>query len=195
MLYGKDKEFYMFMEIKMKRMSILIVVISLLVSANSFSQEDWFSMPEDETYEQSGIHNHHIGLFLGAVSNLQNGKVGFATGLDYTYFFEESEPLVGLGGLFEVAFADHSEIILGPLFTLQPWHEIKCFVAPSVVFIDIHDKEIDEIHETSDIKFLLRFGTAYMFHIDNWSISPTISADIMGSKVSLVYGISVGFGF
>lgn len=179
----------------MKKIFYIVMLAMFLTTNSAFSQEDWFSIPEDEPVEHSGIHSHHIGLFLGAASNLKNGHIGFASGVDYTYFFEESDPLVGVGGLFEGSFGKETEFILGPTFTLQPWNEVKFFVAPSVLFLNLETTEIDEMHETGETKFLLRFGTAYIFHFDRYSISPTLSADIVGSHVNMVYGLTFGIGF
>ncbi len=178
----------------MKKFLIYLIATAMLSSV-AFSQDDWFAIEDDYVTNDYQGHPHHIGLFTGATSNLTNGHVAFSLGLDYTYFFLESDPLIGVGGFAEGVFGEHTEFILGVPFVLQPFHEVKFFLAPSVLFLNLKDTEIDELHETDEIKFLLRFGGAYSFHFDNFSISPTISADVVGSQVNLVYGISFGIGF
>lgn len=175
---------------------LLIFILFLMLSFNSsFAQDDWFASTEEEAIEVQEYHHHHLGLFLGAMSQLSNGHISFASGLDYSYFFPDVFPIVGIGAYAEGAFGEHTEFILGGTFTLQPWDEVKFYVAPSALFQSLDSTEIDAVHKTSETRFLLRFGSSYSFHFENYSIAPTISADIIGSKVNLVYGISFGYGF
>jgi len=178
----------------MKKFLIYFMTM-LLLSNFAISQEDWFAIEDDGIIEHHVGHPHHTGLFTGATSNLTNGHAAFTLGLDYTYFFLESDPLIGVGGFVDGVFGEHTEFIIGLPFVLQPFHEVNFFLAPSVLFLNLDNTEIDELHENDEIKFLLRFGGAYSFHFDNFSISPTISADVVGSQVNLVYGMSFGIGF
>ncbi len=179
----------------MKYLSILMLLLALNFGT-AYSQDDWFSIPDEEITEtESEFHHHHLGLFMGASSQLNNGEVAFATGLDYTYFFPNVYPIIGVGAFVEGAFSKRSELIFGSAFTLQPWDEVKFVAAPSVIYQNLDSLEIDEIHKTSQVRFLMRFGGSYSFHFDNVSVAPTIYADVVGSRVSLVYGITFGYAF
>lgn len=179
----------------MKLKKIFTALFMLIaIQSLAISQDDWFAVDEEVAEEaESSFHHNHLALFLGAMSNLSNGHASFSAGLDYNYFFVESDPQFGIGLLAEGAFGEHSEYIVGMPLVLLPTHSMKFFIAPSVLFKE--EEELDELHETDATKFLLRIGGAYMFHFDNFSLAPTIQADIVGSEVSLVYGLSFGLGF
>ncbi|HPU23321.1 MAG TPA: hypothetical protein PL149_04095 [Candidatus Kapabacteria bacterium] len=180
----------------MKKALFITVFITIFacISHKLYAQDNWFEVIEDEEVQQMHNYNHHLGLLLGALSNLSNGEISLSTGIDYTYRFNNSGAIIGVGGFIEGAFGKHTEAIFGGLLSVKPWEEVQFHIAPSIIYRDLHTKIIDEIHSTSKVKFLLRFGGNFSFHIENFSISPTINADIVGSKVGLVYGIGFGVG-
>jgi len=173
---------------------ILFISLMFFISTSIKAQDDWFAVQDENESEVVTIHRNHIGLFLGAISNLKNGEISFASGFDYTYHFADLYPVIGIGGFVEGGFGKHTEAIFGGVVSIKPWEEVQFHIAPAILYQDLHSTEIDNIHSTSKVKFLLRFGGNYSFHINNFSISPTLNADVVGSKVSLVYGIGFGIG-
>lgn len=173
---------------------IMYLILLTIISNKSNAQDNWFEVIEDETTEEQHNYNHHLGLFLGAMSSLNNGEISFSTGIDYTYYFINTGTMIGIGGFIEGAFGKHTEAIFGGMVHIKPWQEVQFHIAPSIIYRELQSDIIDEIHSTSKVKFLLRFGGNYTFHLQNFSISPTINADIVGNKVGLVYGIGFGVG-
>lgn len=178
----------------MKQIILLSVILCLTFPLTIFSQDDWFIVDEYSEIGENYEYHHHIGLFLGAMSNLQNSEIAFSSGIDYTYSFSNLYPVIKLGGFVEGGFGKHTEAIIGGIVQIKPWEEASFLIAPSILYQDLHSTDIDEIHSTSKVKFLLRFGGSFSFHINNFSISPTINADIVGSRVSLIYGLGFGVG-
>ncbi len=173
---------------------LLVIILLIIIFPKIKAQDDWFSVESEEDNEDVTIHKNHIGLFLGAISNLKNSEISFASGIDYTYSFTNLYPIISIGGYVEGGFGKHTEAIFGGILSIKPWDEAQFYLAPSILYRDLHKTDLDTIHSTSSVKFLLRFGSSFSFHINNFSISPTLNADIVGSKVSLVYGISFGIG-
>ncbi|MEJ5245343.1 MAG: hypothetical protein WHV28_06510 [Bacteroidota bacterium] len=173
---------------------IMYMILFTVISNKLCAQDNWFEVIEDGETEEQHNYNHHLGLFLGALSSLNNGEISFSTGIDYTYYFSNTGTMIGVGGFIEGAFGKHTEAIFGGTFNIKPWEEVQFHIAPSIIYRELQTDIIDEIHSTSKVKFLLRFGGNYTFHLQNFSISPTINADIVGSKVGLVYGIGFGVG-
>ncbi len=173
---------------------ILHILLFICIYSKLYTQDNWFAGIEEEEIVEQHNYNHHLGLFLGASSSLSKGKISFSPGIDYIYYFNNAEPIIGVGGYIEGAFGKHTEAIFGGMLSIKPWQEVQFHMAPSIIYRDLHTNIIDEVHSTSKVKFLLRFGGNYSIHIENFSISPTINADIVGSKVGLVYGIGFGVG-
>ncbi len=165
---------------------------------------------------------HHAGIFLGGTTNTDIPfEFHFTAGIDYEYRFLHTTPNVGVGFIGEIVLADHTEYIAAlPLF-IHPWQGLKVFFAPGYITASesqTHEPTLPVDSQTQKFKvenqilagaesgieenishssshFFVRFGAAYDFHYHQYSITPTISADIIESTVYVVYGIGFGIGF
>lgn len=175
----------------------------------------------DAVYSAEKAHPHHAGIFLGGTTNTDIPfEFNFTAGIDYEYRFLHTTPNVGVGFIGEIVMADHTEYIAAlPLF-IHPWQGLKVFFAPAYITAsDSHSATtttgdtqthkvqpldrilagteggLEENISHSSSHFFVRFGAAYDFHYHQYSITPTISADIIESTVYVVYGVGFGIGF
>ena len=154
---------------------LLLLVVSFAVSAGSIWAE--------ESHGHNVFHKHHVGVFAsGATTNLHEDHTSFTLGADYEY---RISPRVGIGVLGDVVFAPHRETILAGALVTHPAGGLKVLFAPGVIFID----------GSSENHFVARFGFGYDFHVARASLAPTFNLDVIEGHVSLVYGVTLGFGF
>jgi hypothetical protein len=91
--------------------------------------------------------------------------------------------LLGLGALFDAVLGDEKEYIVAPFVAIHPFAGLKLAGAPGLAFA----------HGTRH--FVLRGTAAYDIHVASFSLSPTVSADLIEGHLAMVYGLSVGLGF
>ncbi|MFP4528576.1 MAG: hypothetical protein ACLFQX_08510 [Candidatus Kapaibacterium sp.] len=153
-------------------------------------------------------YNHHLGVFVGAASNLEYEYTDLAVGVDWEFFLHGTSPSLGIGLMAEVVLADHMEYIAAVPVFVHPWAGLKFWVAPGAIYAHPHEVHTDDTgHKffrrdrpqvgdegTSEAwtNFLLRVGVGYDFHVDEYSIAPTVSADIFKSQVAIVWGVTFG---
>ncbi len=195
----------------MKRFILLIALFCCFYNTNA------------EEAHGHKVHEHHAGIFLGGTTNTDIAfEFNFTVGIDYEYRFIHTTPNVGIGLIGEIVLAEHTEYIAAlPLF-IHPWQGLKLFFAPGYITAsDSHttdhtletgdtqthkfeandvllagtESALEENISHSNSHFFVRFGAAYDFHYQQFSISPTISADIIESTVFVVYGVGLGIGF
>ena len=79
---------------------------------------------------------------------------------------------------------------------MYPWRQSLFFVAPAAEVASATVEHGGETEGENKLEFLLRFGTAYWFELnDTISIAPTFMADLVKGDWALVYGLSVGVGW
>ena len=140
--------------------------------------------------ESVAAHQHHIALLVG-VSIVDEGSETFSTvGFDYEYkpvLFDKTIGIVtlvdfGLRAAFYTAFASG--------ITAHPFAGLKVLAAPGVEVVKSH------AGHDAEVNIFTRFGAAYDFHVNSWTVSPAFNIDLInGSHVAYLPGVSVGIGF
>ncbi|MCX6153113.1 MAG: hypothetical protein NT007_03015 [Candidatus Kapabacteria bacterium] len=183
-------------------MKRIIFVIAVLILAKSLSYAE----------ENEKKYSNHLAMFIGATSNTSaGGWTRPSVGLDYELRLWSTKPLMGLGLFAESTFGNDIEYVFGLPIIFHPWKGLKAFIAPSMILQTAEpiksaksgiikvQRQIqaatDDSVETSTKKAFIRLGLSYDFHLRRYSISPAISADIIESKLYLVYGINLGLSF
>ncbi len=142
------------------------------------------------------VHDFHLAVFGGLTTNMDADHTDFSLGGDLEYRLPIMDRRLGIGILGDVVFAEHTEIILGvPLF-FHYGGGFKVFAAPGIAILEhTHVDILGHKHTEKEEEFVVRLGAGYDFHIDNYSITPNVSADFIDGNTSLVYGIALGIGF
>lgn len=181
--------------------------------AMNYLQDEFTSRDPGEIQYTAEEHRHrnHLALFLGTAHSFDHNTTLFAVGMDYELLFPGTSPLLGIGLIAEAAFGKHTEFLGAvPLF-FHPAGSLKLFIAPGYIkaaessesgaehkakggdLPQVSDEE-DVSHSTGH--FLMRFGAGWDFHVgERFSISPTISADLVQVEIIWVAGVSFGIAF
>lgn len=184
----------------MNKIKCLIICISIgLLSANAIAQHNENEKSDHHDEKSHDVNKHHIALFGGTTTILTHEVNLLTFGLDYEYRLPYVHNKFGVGFNAEYLVGDNSHILLGiPLF-YHPVAGLKFEAAPMLAIVR-EDAEGDHgTHETAETttknEFAFRIGTAYDFHINQFSISPTVNFDFVGETTALAYGIAFGIGF
>lgn len=177
--------------------TLLLCFVFIFASAlNIIAQEQDEETEAAQTRLENKEHNMEFGIVPGVSSNLNNGDFGALIGLDFEYKLPEIEPAVGVGALVEFGFFEHIEYVIGFPISVHPFPGVKMFVAPCLSYVDKPNKaSLDELHEDWNKRFLLKFGGSYTFEFDRYSISPTLSGDVVGPEFKLNLGVAFAFAF
>ena len=142
--------------------------------------------------EESGFRSV-VGFFGGVATHTERNETGGAMGVSYSYALshrwavgaklEYSTSSLERDLLFipAVAFeaAERLEFVLGVGFERADRDEVE------------HDAKITE----REIEGVVRLGVAYLFRLrDGVYVGPEFNADIGGSRVTYVYGVSMAVG-
>ncbi len=137
--------------------------------------------------QQSDFHAHHLGGFVGMASNTDAHHTDFTLGADYEYRLPIFGHKTGVGLIADFVFAEHRETILAVSFIYHPTGNVKLLLAPGLAFAEEHGHSAEH--------FIWRLGSAYDFHVGQYSISPTLNFDFIEKHLVLAYGITFGLGF
>ena len=142
-----------------------------------------FCLAPTSVQAEEEFDKNKIELFLGGASAFRETGTdsGFAVGLSYEYRLVQ---WVGIGMIGEYATGDVRDgLLLFPVY-IHPWRGLRFDMAPGVEFSD------------EPAAFAVRFGLGY--DIELWrslSLMPEVNADIVDGETTLVYGVSLGWGF
>ena len=133
------------------------------------------------------VPHHHVAGFLGAgLETKRDGRekeIGIALGIQYEYQFSRRW---GIEGVFELLGEDtlRDAIIAVPV-VYHPGGGWRLFAGPGYEFTEKKNKA------------LARIGVGYEFHIDeHWTVAPEAFVDyISGGAVTVIGGVSIGYGF
>ena len=128
---------------------------------------------------------HHFSVFAGGVTNFDEGEADRETsstvGLEYEYRFCR---MFGAGVLFEDVFGGEREYIVLAPFSVHPWRGLRLTAGPGADF------------RSGDTEFVFRTGVGYEFELGHgWTLAPEIAGDFTHEANTLVFGVSVGWGF
>jgi hypothetical protein len=171
-----------------------------------------------KSYAEEGVqHKNHIAVLVGETYGFYDGgKAHFTAGADYTHRFFATEPNLGLGFFAEAVMGDETEIILGIPLSVFVTNNLKIFVAPSYIIIPAKadtlptakinnnknskypdlmtlEETSNESEETST--FFVRAGISYDIHFGKFSLTPSVSADVIYSKLNMLFGLGFGISF
>lgn len=143
------------------------------------------SHPVDDAADHAAehvAHHHHLGVFLGGGVRDEHGEVasGFALGFEYEY---RVHPLIGVGGLVEVATGDLRDVVVMAPVVVHPWRGLKLVAAPGA-----------EFRRDEDAEFLIRLGVGYLVPFRRVTVGPEFNVDVVDGHPTVIVGISVGFG-
>ncbi|MFC2130534.1 hypothetical protein ACFLSQ_03790 [Bacteroidota bacterium] len=192
---------------------VLFFVLCYIVISLTISLEEAYG--EEQHGNDSYVSTCHAGIFIGATTNIKHESTDFTIGLDYEYRMPYVNNLFGIGLLIEGVFAEHMESIVGIPVIIHPGiSNLKLWLAPGIEFGDEEiESGLDEhkiVKKPGDIllsandtdsetefktHFLFRMGVGYDYHIDIFSISPSVSIDFINGGTALVYGVAFGMSF
>ncbi|MDX5584087.1 MAG: hypothetical protein QNK20_04030, partial [Aureibaculum sp.] len=192
----------------MQKIKYLIICVAIsLFSTNAISQRHEVkpsehhgekSQDDGHSDETRDFHKHHIALFGGMTTNFKHHDNLLTVGLDYEYRLPFGHNKFGIGFGAEYLKGDSTEILFELLLIYHPVGGLKFVTAPMFVIVEEHSEGGDGTHEavetTTKNEFGFRFGTAYDFHINDFTISPTVNFDIIGKSPAIAYGITFGIG-
>ena len=130
--------------------------------------------------EDHHFHKHHVGVFFGGTHDY-NSEDAVTVGLDYEYRLTK---LLGAMAFIDYAGGNIESSVVGAGLFFHPGGDVRLLTAVG-----------DEVHNGHS-EFVARLGALYDFHIENWTLSPTLMVDILESgHLNVIYGIGLGRGF
>ena len=189
------------------RMNILglLAVALVLVGINGYAQSH--EAAEHGVEEHSHLHNHHLGLFVGATSKFEEGGTYLTLGLEYEYLLDKEHGRWKLSMVGEFIFAHETEYLITVPLVFHAYKGLFVLAGPGLEWSPSHEDGGEEHHEANaegynessgggySTHVLLRVGAGYLFHVGKFSISPMVNLDMWRKHHSLVWGISIGRGF
>lgn len=159
-----------------------IVVLIFIMFTYSF---DVSALPVS-SHNKAHKHNNHLALLVGNTSQKKYSSNKLTFGMDYTYFFQNSEHW-GISAFGEMILGQQTEWLLG----LPVVYKLNNFWLRSGPGIELAKDQGNKI----DYYFLLRFGGGYDFHFKKFTLTPTIDFDGIRKHPALVIGFNIGYGF
>ena len=130
--------------------------------------------------EEHHFHRHHVGVFLGGTHDYHDENA-VTVGLDYEYRLTQ---LLGAMAFIDYAGGDIDSAVVGGGLFFHPIGDVRLLTAVG--------KEVHHGHS----EFVARLGALYDFHLEKWTLSPTLLFDILESgHLNVIYGLGVGRGF
>jgi len=180
---------------------VLCVIVSLLSAVPAMAEEDHTESAEHSTaVEHHGEQAHHfkngLALFLGATNESGHGTEP-TWGLEYG---RALTPHWTIGGLIDYAGGAQRNIVIAPMVVWKPFGGgFVLLAAPGVEYhygrgaVEHHLLKAESAAEDKDkTYFVLRFGTAYYFHLGSrFGIGPTVNVDLVNGEQVWVYGVNL----
>lgn len=155
--------------------------------------------------EEDAEPKNAIGVYVGALSNLETNETGPGVGFDYA---REVGEKFGVVGIAEWANAGEREAMFAGGLEWKPGGNIKLVFAPGVVLTKVEEEDSDEDSSDDDgdsesfsreALFAFRTGIGYMFEVSHVPLTPMIYFDIVqsddGVDAHLVYGLTIDIPF
>jgi hypothetical protein len=113
----------------------------------------------------------------------EKSETSWALGGDYERRFNET---LGAGIGVDFTFGDHKRAaILATGVTYRPIEALRLSTGPGLEWVD---KDKAGGGTSTKAYFLWGIGTAYDFHLGDWSLTPTVYLDFVGeTKTNLTY--------
>jgi hypothetical protein len=168
----------------MKAMKMVRARFGALATLSFLAGFSQVMAPEVAIAEQEEYARHSVELFLGGSSRFteeEDTASGFSYGLGYEFRFMRT---LGIGLTGEGTTGSLRDGLLIVPFYLHPWRGLRVEAAPGAEF------------SSEPTEFVLRIGLAYEFEIwKQLSLSPEYNVDFVQGEQTMVYGISIGWGF
>lgn len=174
---------------------LVLVSFPFLPPAVFAQEEDPATSHPAETHEGGhAFHANHVSAFVGGATHLDNEDTAFAFGGHYTRRFT---PRWAVGIIGEYATSDIERDLLlvgGGAFSVTPALGLLAGAGVELATRDVeHEGHVEEEEET---ELLLRFGAVYAIPVaQRWALAPELFADWTKHTWTLVYGVSLGYGF
>ena len=183
----------------MKNINYLIICIAIsLFSTNAISQHTEEEHSDHPSEKSHHFHKHHMSLFGGMTTNFTQNDNFLTVGLDYEYRLPFAHNKFGVGLGAEYDSGDTKEMLFELLLIYHPVGGLKFVTGPMFAIVEEHVEGNHGTHEegetTTENEFGFRIGCAYDFHVNKFTISPTVNLDFISQTTAMVYGIAFGFG-
>lgn len=159
-----------------------ILLVGFLASFGAAAEE---SHGDGGHGEEHNLPHHHVAALVGYA--LERKKTGdedtLVVAFDYGYRYHEHW---AVGAFFESLGDDTvRDVSIGLTLKYHPVNEWALFAGPGYEFGEKEDK------------FLVRFGTAYLFELRNrWTLGPEFNYDVLSSGDRVyILGLSLGREF
>ena len=161
----------------------------------------WVHAQEPVRAGEEAEPKNDVGVFVGALHNLETDETGPGIGFDYTRDFTEK---LGVVGIAEWANAGEREAMFGGGLELKPGGAIKLIFAPTVILEPVDDDDSsagdsDAGSFSRETSFAFRTGIGYMFEVSNVPLVPTLYFDVVdsddGVDAHLVFGLTIDIPF
>ncbi len=170
----------------MKNNYIKLILIFLLSAAfNLNAQNEW----ERYDCDYNKHHFHHVALFSGSTSWLDNSEHYFTLAGEYMYSPRNWDRW-SLSAITEIIFKEHYEFVIAfPAVYRANEHVWLRFGLGAEFVRDNTDKLIVNKEP------LIRIGGGYDFHWKFLTLSPTMDIDIVRNHPAAVIGLNIGYAF
>ncbi len=170
--------------------SVSSILILFLMSISVFAR--------GHKKHHSGVN--HVGIFVGATSNVKANHTDLTVGLDYEY---RANQYLGVGLIGDYIMGEHTETLIMAGVFYHPTNSLKLYLANGFTIAkeseeaegDSHSSSEEKAEEKTVSNHVLRLGMGYGFHIGSFSVTPTVAWDLITGNSSFAYGITFGIGF
>lgn len=143
---------------------------------------------------------NHVGVFVGATSNLKANHTDLTIGLDYEY---RANTHLGVGLIGDYIMGEHTEILIMAGVFYHPTNALKLYLANGFTIAreseelegDSNSSHKKEAEDRTVSNHVLRLGMGYDFHLGRFSVTPTVAWDLITGDSSFAYGLTFGIGF
>jgi len=138
---------------------------------------------------------HYPMIFIGGASSTDESA--FSLGFNYEFLLPNSKELLGLGLSYDHTFFNNqsNQLIFLAFFhplDLDEYGELRLSIGPGI-----------EFGRSSGTNLMFQFGLAWIFHINQYLLSPTLNFNFIGKKEKDIFserkttswGLSLGRAF
>jgi hypothetical protein len=167
---------------------------AILTAPAAIAQEaEHVQEAEHGEHGESSSYRHYISLSGAAATHTENNDTGGALGLSYGYKLSDQW---AAGIKLEYADSDIERDLVALLgVTYEPVERLEFAVGFGVERVDTDEVEGGEEHTAAESEALVRLTYAYIFPLGGrWHLGPEFNADIVGGRVTYVYGLVLSLG-
>ncbi len=119
----------------------LLALALILLGINGYAQSH--EAAEHDTEEHGHLHNHHLGLFVGATSKFEEGGTYLSMGLEYEYLLDKEHGRWKLGVVGEFIFAHETEYLVAVPIIYNAYKGLYVLAGPGLEWSPHHEEVED----------------------------------------------------